>query len=137
MTSAVIGSPSKPLILTGGDYYVQSIDLRKGWNWVSLNVLADVVQVYNSLLLHLPMHEGDIVADVDGGVNVYTNGQWMTSAGNTNENISHKKDYYIPHSAIILGLLIRQKNKAITFTGGRSISSIGISLFKVKRLFSG
>jgi hypothetical protein len=118
MTLAVIDSPSKPLILTGGDYYVQSIDLRKGWNWVSLNVLADVVQDYNSLQLHLPMHEGDIVADVDGGVNVYTNGQWMTSA-------------------IILGLLIRQKNKAITFTGGRSISSIGISLFKVKRLFSG
>ena len=30
-----------------------------------------------------------------------------------------------------------EKNKAVTLTGDRSISSIGISPFKVKRLFSG
>ena len=30
-----------------------------------------------------------------------------------------------------------ENNKAVTLTGDRSISSIGISPFKVKRLFSG
>jgi hypothetical protein len=30
-----------------------------------------------------------------------------------------------------------KNNKAIAFTGNRFISSIGISFFKVKRLFSG
>jgi hypothetical protein len=93
--SKVIGSPSKPLILTGGDYYIQTIALYKGWNWVSLNVLADVVQNYNSLLGRLPMHEGDIMADVEGAVNVFTNGRWMTSAGNTNTSISHKNAYFL------------------------------------------
>ena len=93
--SKVIGSPSKPLILTGGDYYIQTIALYKGWNWVSLNVLPDVVQNYGSLLSRLPMHEGDIMADVEGAVNVFTNGRWMTSAGNTNTSISHKSAYFV------------------------------------------
>ena len=42
-----------------------------------------------------------------------------------------------PYVSSTSGLGIRAKNKAITFTGCRFISSIGISSFKVKRLFSG
>jgi hypothetical protein len=34
-------------------------------------------------------------------------------------------------------LFLGKKNKAMTLTGDRFISSIGISTFKVKRLFSG
>ena len=121
--STVIGSPSKPLILTGGDYYVQTIDLRKGWNWVSLNVLADVVKNYNSLLGHLPMHEGDIVADVSGAVNVYTNGRWMTSAGNTNASISHKKAYFVKVQEDVklqlYGTLVKERDdRTITVNNG-------------------
>ena len=121
--SKVIGSPSKPLILTGGDYYIQTIALYKGWNWVSLNVLADVVQNYNSLLGRLPMHEGDIMADVSGAVNVFTNGRWMTSASNTNTSISHKSAYFVKVQEDVnlqlYGTLIKERDdRTITVHNG-------------------
>lgn len=37
--NAIVGSSTSPLLLENSDSHVETLQLRKGWNWVSLNVL--------------------------------------------------------------------------------------------------
>ena len=39
---AIVGSASNPVVLENGNSYVQTIKLKKGWNWVSFNAIPDI-----------------------------------------------------------------------------------------------
>ena len=122
--SKVVGTPAKPLLLVGGDQYIQSIALYKGWNWVSFNVLSNELEDFHTLLDRLPLHEGDIMTDnVSGAVLVYTNGHWMTSDNSQNPRINHKHAYFFKVQndvdIHVSGTLIKQKmDRTISLGGG-------------------
>jgi len=64
---AVVGSPANPVMLENTYNYVQTISLKKGWNWVSLGVKplpgATIGSYLNSAAVWEP---GDIIATVEG-----------------------------------------------------------------------
>ena len=127
--SKVVGSPAKPLLLVGGEEYIQTIALYKGWNWVSFNLLSDELSDFNTLLDRLPLHEGDIMTDnVSGAVLVYTNGHWMTSDSKQPTRINYKHAYFFKVQEDVniqlSGSLIKQKADR-TITVGDKWNSIG------------
>ena len=127
--SKVVGTPAKPLLLVGGDQYIQSIALYKGWNWVSFNVLSSELRDFHTLLDRLPLHEGDIMTDnVSGAVLVYTNGHWMTSDNSQNPRINHKHAYFFKVQndvdIHVSGTLIKQKMDR-TISLGSGWNSVG------------
>ena len=96
LSSKVIGSPAKPLILKGGDIYLQTVHLYEGWNWMSINVLPDYVKTYESLLNRMPMSDGDIVTDNQSGAVYYFNSQkWITSGMTDEMKVNHKTTYFV------------------------------------------
>ena len=127
--SKVVGSPTKPLLLTGGEEYVQNIALYKGWNWVSFNLRSQELDNFNTLLDRLPLHEGDIMTDnSSGAVLVYTNGHWMTSGGNQDTRINYKHAYFFKVQEDVniqlSGTLIKEKTDR-TISVGHEWNSIG------------
>ncbi len=121
--SKVVGSPAKPQLLVGGEEYIQTIALYKGWNWVSFNLKSDELNDFHTLLDRLPLHEGDIMTDnVSGAVLVYTNGHWMTSDNSQNPRINYKHAYFFKVqddvNIQLSGTLIKQKaDRTITVAG--------------------
>ena len=96
LSSRVVGSPTKPLILKGGDIYLQTIKLYEGWNWMSINVLPDYVKTYGSLLNRMPMSDGDMVTDnQSGAVHVYNSNKWITSGMTSDMMVNHKTTYFV------------------------------------------
>ena len=96
LSSKVVGSPAKPLILKGGDIYLQTIKLYEGWNWMSINVLPDYVKTYQSLLNRMPMSDGDMVTDnQSGAVHVYNSQGWITSGMTDEMTVNHKTTYFV------------------------------------------
>ena len=96
LSSHVVGSPVKPLILKGGDIYLQTIKLYEGWNWMSINVLPDYVKTYGSLLNRMPMSDGDMVTDnQSGAVHVYNSKKWITSGMTNDMTVNHKTTYFV------------------------------------------
>ncbi len=96
LSSRVVGSPAKPLILKGGDIYLQTIKLYEGWNWMSINVLPDYVKTYGSLLNRMPMSDGDMVTDnQSGAVHVYNSQKWITSGMTDDMKVNHKTTYFV------------------------------------------
>jgi len=127
--SKVVGSPSKPLLLIGGEQYIQNITLVKGWNWVSFNLQSDELNKFSTLLDKLPLHEGDIMTDyVSGAVFVYTNGHWMISDSEKDSRINNKYAYFFKVQEDVniqyTGSLIKQKMDR-TITLGKDWNSIG------------
>ena len=96
LSSHIVGSPAKPLILKGGDIYLQTIKLYAGWNWMSINVLPDYVKTYESLLNRMPMSDGDMVTDnQSGAVHVYNSNKWLTSGMTDEMMVNHKTTYFV------------------------------------------
>jgi len=91
--SAVIGT-DEPVVLQGGSQFVQTIDLKKGWNWVSFNVANDEFFDMNKFLGRFPWQEGDVMTDMSSDLAlVYFNGQWMSSDERSALRISPRKGY--------------------------------------------
>lgn len=79
--SDVIGSTREPLLLLGGDQFVQTIALEKGWNWISFNVISEGFrESLDKLLSVFPWQNGDILTDNNTGATlIYTDNQWNIS----------------------------------------------------------
>jgi hypothetical protein len=96
LSSRLVGSPAKPIILKGGDIYLQTIKLYEGWNWMSINVLPDYVKTYQSLLNRMPMTNGDLVTDnQSGAVYVYNSQKWISSGMTDDMTVNHKTTYFV------------------------------------------
>ena len=85
-----------PIHFAGGDSYVHTFKLKKGWNWVSFNVQSESLFNLNNLLDNLPWENGDILTEMGGNVVlVYNNGHWLASGQVNNLRISPRKSYAI------------------------------------------
>ena len=93
--SAVLGT-DQPIRFNGGKDFVQTFDLKTGWNWVSFNVKSEKQIDMNTLLSSMTWMEGDMVTDLTSDTTlVFKNNQWMASDNPANMLISPKKSYAI------------------------------------------
>ena len=85
-----------PARFEGGNLYVQTFDLKEGWNWVSFNVASERLFNLNNLLDGLPWKDGDVLTDMNSDVTlVYTAGHWLASENPRNIVLSPRKAYAI------------------------------------------
>jgi len=85
-----------PVRFEGGELYVQTFDLKEGWNWVSFNVASDKLFNLNTLLDGLPWQNGDVLTEMSGSTTLtYTNGTWLATGGVKSLRISPRKGYAI------------------------------------------
>ena len=85
-----------PVRFEGGELYVQTFDLKEGWNWVSFNVASEKLFNLNTLLDGLPWQNGDVLTEMSGSTTLtYTNGTWLATGGVKSLRISPRKGYAI------------------------------------------
>ena len=83
-----------PVRFDGGETYVQTFDLKAGWNWISLNVISKSLTDLNNLLDGLPWQEGDVVTDMNSSVILtYINNGWLAS-GHLKETVISPTNAY-------------------------------------------
>ena len=87
----------KPIEFTAGAYYVQTLQLEKGWNWVSFYVYNDKsFPNANRLLNAFPWKNGDVITDnTDNHTLVYKDGEWLNSDGSSNLAILPSRSYCV------------------------------------------
>ncbi|MBR6892346.1 MAG: hypothetical protein IKN15_03825 [Bacteroidaceae bacterium] len=81
-----VGTVKEPVIMTANDMYIQHLDLKAGWNWISFNVKNPAFENVSTLLNLFEWEEADIVTEDSNDLTLaYKNGQWMS---NTDTDIS-------------------------------------------------
>ena len=81
-----VGTVKEPVIMKANDMYIQHLDLKAGWNWISFNVKNPAFENVSSLLNMFEWEEADIVTEDSKDLTLaYKNGQWMS---NTDTDIS-------------------------------------------------
>ena len=85
----------KPVVLKGGTSFVQTLNLKAGWNWVSFNVRNKQMESLDSLLGGLPWQDGDMLTELNGQTTLlYENGHWLSSP-NHDIQLTHKTAYAV------------------------------------------
>ena len=87
----------KPVVLIAGNMYVQTIELEKGWNWLSTNIYNDQWTThFNDLLEVYDWSNGDVITDnTDGATMTYSDSHWNLSDENYKFNIVPQHMYCI------------------------------------------
>jgi len=94
---AMLGTDT-PVRFDGGEAFIQSFKLQKGWNWVSFNLKSDLLNDVNNLLGSIHWSDGDILTDMSSDMTMtYEAAQkrWIASGSTTGVAISPKKAYAI------------------------------------------
>ena len=74
------GTVKEPVIMTANDIYIQHLDLKAGWNWISFNVKNPAFENVSTLLNLFEWEEADIVTEDSKDLTLaYKNGQWMSN----------------------------------------------------------
>ena len=86
-----------PVIFAGGIDYVQTIDLKEGWNWISFNLNSDRFVEMKSLLNGQPWQAGDVFTDMNSTMTlVYDkDGHWLASDKVEDVKISPRSAYAV------------------------------------------
>ena len=93
--SAVLGT-EKPVLFYGGNSFVQTFNLKKGWNWVSFNVYSEKFTNLNNLLKGVPWEEGDVLTDISSRQTlVFTKGEWLSTDSLKSIRLSPRKAYAV------------------------------------------
>ena len=75
-----VGTVKEPVIMTANDMYIQHLDLKAGWNWISFNVKNPAFENVSTLLNMFEWEEADIVTEDSKDLTLaYKNGQWMSN----------------------------------------------------------
>lgn len=91
-----IAGLDKPVIFKGGTSYVQMMNLKEGWNWVSFNVKNEQMENLELLLGGLPWQEGDMLTELNGQTTLlYENGHWLSSEKTQGLMLTHKAAYAV------------------------------------------
>ncbi len=61
---ALYGSTTAPVLFEAGDILLQSIPLRKGWQWISFNLASTDLADPDGLLGGLPAADGDLIKGI-------------------------------------------------------------------------
>lgn len=95
--SKLYGSIDSPCIFYADNQYVQTLDLRKGWNWVSFNVYeSKSFRNLNRLLDGFPWQNGDVMTDNTNGLTlIYTDDHWKISEDIDSLAISPRNFYAV------------------------------------------
>ncbi len=73
------GTIKEPIVFQAGNLYIQELDLKKGWNWISFNVYnKDLRDGVNAMLKKYKWEEGDILVDETNSLMlVYKDLKWL------------------------------------------------------------
>jgi len=117
-----IAGLDKPVIFKGGTSYVQMINLKEGWNWISFNVKNEQMENLDLLLGGLPWQEGDMLTELNGKATLlYENGHWLSSESTTGIRLTHKTAYAVKVSQDyefpIAGELIKASDERTIWVG--------------------
>ena len=113
-----------PVRFSGGNKYVQTFDLKKGWNWVSFNVTSEALFDLGNLLDGLPWKENDALTDLNSDATLlYHDGHWLSSGSVTTIDLTPQGAYAINVQDEIkfpvAGSIIKQKDlRTITVKHG-------------------
>ena len=95
---AIVGTVDNPVRMTAQNMYQQTIDLARGWNWMSFNVYNEDFVSLSSVLGRFQWQEGDILTeDSEGLTLVYKKGQWISTTGSDIKDLelSQKVSYSV------------------------------------------
>ena len=91
----VIGA-DKPVALKAGREFVQNINLKSGWNWVSFNISNEKLFNLNNLLDDMPWKEDDVLTDMNSDVTlIFKNGHWRLSGNVSGLGLSTRSAYAV------------------------------------------
>ncbi|MBQ9339666.1 MAG: hypothetical protein IJS13_04955 [Paludibacteraceae bacterium] len=91
----IIGT-DEPVRFEASDKYIQTFNLKEGWNWISFNVTNDKLLNLHNLLESLPWKDGDVLTDMNSTTTfIYKGGFWIASSGNVTDEITPKKAYAV------------------------------------------
>ena len=93
--SAVLGTDTL-VRFNSTDVYVQTFNLKAGWNWISFNVANEDLYNLPKVLGGLPWMDGDVLTDMNSNFTlVYRNGEWLASDNPGIKILSPRKAYAI------------------------------------------
>ena len=96
VTSKLYGRRDAPCIFYADNKYVQTLDLEKGWNWVSFYVYSTSFTNLDRLLSSFPWQNGDIITDnTSGKTLVYANNHWALSESMDSVSILPRNFYAV------------------------------------------
>lgn len=134
-SSDIMGGITNPVIFTTDDRKELNLDLKKGWNWISLNLTCD------------DMTPAGIFGDASSSIvliknktafSSYFDGEWfgsLTTMGNTS---MHKVSAAAPVTVTIMGKPVDVVNTPITVANGWNwISYLGQGYMDVNEAFAG
>lgn len=81
VVSKLYGNKNEPCMFYADNQYIQTLQLEKGWNWVSFNVYnRKTFKDLDALLSGFQWQNGDIITDNTNGITlIYTNNHWCIS----------------------------------------------------------
>lgn len=114
-----VGSKSSPVILSENGHAMQQINLKKGWNWVSLNVRPFINEGVNGLFETTDVFSpGDIINTMDGAEPSYmqTDGIWGSGKDALKYSPSNVLQIYVHNdcTARVVGTVFNDKDRKIT-----------------------
>ena len=121
--SAVLGDKT-PVRFDGGEDFVQNLDLKKGWNWISFNVNSSLLNNVDSMLNSGPLKEVKIITDLGSDMTLsHKNNKWLVESGTGTITFSPLRSYAIKVdddcSFYITGTVIKKKeDRTITLSQG-------------------
>ena len=121
--SLVLGTDSL-VRFEGGNTFVQTFDLKEGWNWISFNVYSDEMLNLNNLLQGMPWKYKDALTDLNGNTTLLYDGtSWVASSKNSALALSNATAYAIrvstPMRFPIAGSIIKRESmRTITVKHG-------------------
>ena len=78
--SKIYGTNSEPCLFYADNQYVQTLNLERGWNWVSFNVYSSRFRNLNRVLDSFPWQNGDVMTDNTNNLTfVYSDNHWKLS----------------------------------------------------------
>ena len=120
----------QPVEFNAGAFFVQTLHLKKGWNWVSFYVFNDkTFSNANTLLSAFPWKEGDALTDnTENHSLVFRDGAWLNSDGSKTLSIRSSRSYCVnvqqDIDVPIAGAIISESSRR-TITVDQGWNSIG------------
>ena len=94
--TTVLGSPTEPELFRAGSDYVQTLNLEKGWNWISFNVYQDSFRNADALLNAFPWKNGDALVDNTTGITLtYKDNHWVAKGAFTELALLPSRSYFV------------------------------------------
>ncbi len=114
-----VGTAKNPMVLKASDLYIQTLALKRGWNWISFNVENKAFRDgLNTLLSNYYWNDGDLLVDPTNNLMMsYKTGQWMindsTTASQVRVNVTNSYRIHLSQDVNVelVGYCLRQPSQ--------------------------